>query len=368
MAATPGPGPAGTNLLYDTAVLAQVVPNLKRPTKFLLDKFFTNIINSDTEFLAIDVDVGKRRMAPFVSPLVEGKLVEQRRMQTNVFKPPYIKDKRAPDLRKPVRRMIGEHIGGEMSGAEREMANIEFEMTDQIDMIDRRLEWMAAQVLSTGTVLVKGEGFPTSLVDFGRSSSLTVSLTGSAEWTTTNVLAGNASPSSNIDGWLRQILKESGGSCTDLIFTSSAWQGFIADPLLKGAIFYPNLGETGNAIDVGSRITKGAIYRGRWGQFDLWEYNEWYVDQGTEGGNADQEYPMLVDGTIVMCGADMMGTRGFATIMDPDFNYASLPYAPKTWTEKDPAQRLIMMQSSPLIIPSRVNASFAATVCPSIYN
>ena len=68
-------------------------------------------------------------MAPFVSPLVEGKLVEQRRMQTNTFKPAYIKDKRAPDLRKPVRRMIGERIGGDMTGAEREMANIEFEMT-----------------------------------------------------------------------------------------------------------------------------------------------------------------------------------------------------------------------------------------------
>src|SRR5579885_482605 len=158
---------AGANtFIFDTNVLIQVVPNLKRAQKFLLDTFFPNIVTSDTEFVSIDVDVGKRRMSPFVSPLVEGKLVEQRRMQTNIFKPAYIKDKRAPDLRKPVRRMIGERIGGELTGAEREMANLEAEMTDQIDLIDRRLEWMAAQVLSTGTVLIKGEGFPTSLVDF----------------------------------------------------------------------------------------------------------------------------------------------------------------------------------------------------------
>src|SRR5579885_2196257 len=142
--------------IYDTNVLIQVIPNLKRPTKFLLDKFFPNIVMSDTEYVSIDVDVGKRRLAPFVSPLVEGKLVEQRRYQTDTFKPAYVKDKRAPDLRKPVRRMIGERIGGTMTGAEREMANLEFEMTDQIDMLDRRLEWMAAQVLSTGTVLIKG--------------------------------------------------------------------------------------------------------------------------------------------------------------------------------------------------------------------
>lgn len=122
---------AGGNMNYDTAVLAQVVPNLKRPQKFLLDKFFTNIVDPDSEYVKIDVDVGKRRLAPFVSPMVEGKLVEQRRYQTDTFKPAYIKDKRAPDLRKPVRRMIGERIGGTMTGAEREMANLEFEMTDQ---------------------------------------------------------------------------------------------------------------------------------------------------------------------------------------------------------------------------------------------
>src|SRR6202035_1109893 len=107
--------------------LIQVVPNLKRSTNFLLDKFFPNIITADSEFVSIDVDVGKRRIAPFVSPLVEGKLVEQRRMQTNTFKPAYIKDKRAPDVLRPVRRMIGERIGGGgMSAGDRRMANIMF--------------------------------------------------------------------------------------------------------------------------------------------------------------------------------------------------------------------------------------------------
>jgi hypothetical protein len=358
----------GTNLAYDTAVLIAVVPNLKRATTFLLDKFFPNIVTSDTEFVAIDVDVGKRRIAPFVSPLVEGKLVEQRRMQTNIFKPAYIKDKRVPDLRKPVRRMIGERLGGEFTGAEREMANLAAEMTDQIDVLTRRLEWMAAQVLATGTVTIKGDGFPTSLVDFGRSSSLTVALTGSAEWTTANVIGGAASPTTNIEAWQRQILKESGATVTDIIFTTSAWEGFIADPLLKGAIYYPRLGDSGNVIDPGARIQRGAVYKGQWGQYSLWIYNEWYVDSGTEGGNVDQEYPMLTDGTVIMSGPDMMGTRGFGQILDPAFSYAALPFAPKTWTENDPAQRYLMMQSAPITIPGRVNACLAANVCPAVFS
>ncbi len=71
---------------------------------------------------------------------------------------------------------------------------------------------------------------------------------------------------------------------------------------------------------------------------------------------------MLVDGTVILCGPDMMGIRAFGQILDPAFNYASLPFAPKTWVENDPAQRYLLMQSSPIVIPSRVNACFAAVV------
>lgn len=359
--------PAGGNLIYDTNTLIQVVPNLKRAVTFLLDKFFPNIHMSDTEFVSIDVDVGKRRIAPFVSPLIEGKLVEQRRYQTNTFKPAYIKDKRAPDLRKPIRRMIGERLGGDMTGAEREMANLEFEMSDQVDMLTRRLEWMAAQVLFKGSVVIQGEGFPSVTVDFGRDPSLTVALTSTAKWTPANVVAGTATPVLNLEAWQRQILKKSGATLTDIVFSTTAWEGFIADPLLKGAIYYPKLGDKGNSIDIGAQIQRGAIYKGQWGQYSLWVYNEWFVESGTEGNaQVDKEYPMLPDGGIIISGTEMMGTRAFGQILDPAFNYASLPFAPKTWVSEDPPQRYLMMQSSPIVIPSRVNASFAAQVCDPV--
>ena len=124
-----------TSFTYDTNALVGVVPNLKVSQNFLLDRYFPNVITADTEEVSIDVDVGLRRMAPFVSPLVEGKLVEQRRFQTNIFKPAYIKDKRAPDLRRPVRRMIGERIGGELLGAERVQRNLP---TGAVDVYDHR--------------------------------------------------------------------------------------------------------------------------------------------------------------------------------------------------------------------------------------
>lgn len=341
--------------IYDTNTLIQVVPNLKTSQNFLLDKFFPNIVTADSEYVSIDVDVGKRRMAPFVSPLVEGKLVEQRRYQTNTFKPAYIKDKRAPDLRKPVRRQIGERIGGDMTGAERMMANLEFELTDQIDMLNRRLEWMASSVLQSGTVTIAGDGFPTVVVDFGRASALTVTLSGAAQWGQSGVV-----PSALLEQWQHEILKASGATVTDIVFTTTPWTLFIQDPVVKAAIWFPGNGGAGNAINVGAQIVKGAQYKGRWGNYDLWVYNDWYVD------DSDAQQPMIPDGTVIMSGAELMGTRAFGQIMDPDFSYEALPFAPKTWTEKDPAQRILLMQSSPIIIPSRVNACLAATVCAAV--
>lgn len=348
-------GLANNSFIYDTNDLIQVVPNLKVSQNFLLDTFFPNIVTADTEFVSIDVDIGLRRMAPFVSPLVEGTLVEQRRYQTNTFKPAYIKDKRAPDLRKPVRRMIGERIGGEFTGEERAMANIEFEMTDQIDVLNRRLEWMAAQNLMTGTVTVAGDGFPTVVIDFGRDPSLTIDLTGSNQWGSADIF-----PSVDIEQWSHIMLRSSGGVATDIVFTTTPWTLFLQDPVVKAAIWFPGNGGAGNNVNVGAEISRGAQYKGHWGQYDLWVYNDWYID------SSNTEQPMMPDGTVVLSGKDLMGTRAFGQILDPYFNYEALPFAPKTWVSEDPPQRFLMMQSAPLVIPSRPNASLAATVCAAV--
>lgn len=344
--------------IFDTNELVQVVPNLLLSQNWLLDRFFPNIVTADTEFVSIDIDLGKRRMAPFVSPLVEGKLVEQRRYQTNTFKPAYIKDKRAPDLRKPVRRQIGERIGGELTGAERMMANLMFEMADQVDMLNRRLEWMAAQALLTGTVTISGDGYETAVVDFQRDPSLTVALTGTALWDSGSTAAA---PAYNIDQWANDILLQSGAVVTDLVFSPTAFRYFKLDPEVRDAIvldtnrFNPN-GQTAS-VNLGVQAKQGAIYKGNWGQFDLWIYNDWYVDEN------NVQRRMIPDGTVIMASKELLGTRAFGQILDPDFNYGPLPYAPKSWVEKDPAQRLILMQSSPIVIPSRANAALSATVC-----
>jgi hypothetical protein len=290
---------------------------------------------------------------------VQGQLVESRKYQTNTFKPAYIKDKRAPDLRKPIRRQIGERIGGQHTAAEREMLNIQFELADQIDMINRRLEWMAASAMTTGTITVSGEGYETKVVNFGRSADLTVTLSGSDKWPTTlKVGETNTKPTQDIEEWSQRILKNSGAVPTDLVFTTKSWNAFRLDTSVHdSAIKFPALNPYGNQINPGTQVQKGAVYKGRWGQYDLWVYNDWFIDPAD-----NREKPMIADGTVILSGADLMGTRAFGAILDPAFNYGPMAYAPKSWLQEDPAQRFLMVQSAPLVIPSRVNAALCATV------
>src|SRR4051812_26570948 len=107
--------------IFSTDTLNAVVANLKVPQSGLLDRFFPNEqrpnlggidAGESAELIHFDVDNAKRRMAPFVSPLVEGKVVQSRGYATKTFKPAYIKDKRVWDGNRALKRTIGEQVGG----------------------------------------------------------------------------------------------------------------------------------------------------------------------------------------------------------------------------------------------------------------
>lgn len=341
-----------TMSLYDTVALIAVVENLKPPSRFLLDMFFPNVATSDTEFVAIDVFNGKRRLAPFCSPLVQGKLVEGIGYTTTEFKPAYVKDKRHFDPKRAVRRAIGERIGGTMAPMERVQANLGFELQDQIAMVNRRLEWMAASALALGTITVAGDGYETTVITFGRDAGQTLTLSGGNRWGQSGV-----SPMANIETWSATMLKNSGLVVTDVVFTVGAWDEFKKDTTLLSV-----LQQTGGVVPRDVNIPMmapeaGGQYMGTINGYRLWRYSEWYVDPAD-----NVEKPMIADNTVILCSTALQGAQAFASIMDEEFNYQALPYAPKSWLEKDPAVRWLMMQSAPLVIPTNVNGSFAVVV------
>ena len=83
----------GNVSLFKTRTLTAAINQRKSPTTLILATFFKGEEVFDTEEVDIEIIKGKRRLAPFVAPVMEGKLVESEGRTMKTFKPPYVKPK-----------------------------------------------------------------------------------------------------------------------------------------------------------------------------------------------------------------------------------------------------------------------------------
>lgn len=334
---------------YTVQFLAAAVASLLRPQTGLLDMFFPMVQVSEATEIKFDTLDGKRRISPFVSPLIEGKLVESLGKKTNTFTPAYVKDKRVLRPKDALKRVAGENIGGSMSAAERRMLLLRQELTDQTDMLTRRQEVMASEAMRTGKVTVTGEGFDTVVVDFGRNAAHTVTLGGGSLWGDAGVV-----PLDDIEDWSLTMLQNSGAVVTDVVMDTKAYRLFIAEQKTKDNID-TTLGAP-SRVELAAMAKLGMSYKGSIDNVAYWVYSDWYVN------DAGNEVAMIPDNTVILGSRDMEGVRHFGAIEDEESGLQAQEFFPKSWVQKDPSLRILLMQSAPLVVPYRPDASFCATV------
>ncbi len=339
--------------IFSTHVLTKVVENLPTPSSFLLDTFFPNVQTSDKEEIFFDVTDSKPRITPFVSPLLPGKVVDNGGYQTKSFKPAYVKDKRRFDANIPYKRVAGETIGGSLSPAQRYERALATTLQDQLDNLTRREEVMAAEILRTGQVVVSGDGYPANTVLFGRDGALTKALVGSNTWA-----SSGSKPLDNLEDWAADIQNKSGTVAKTVVMDPEAWKIFRANASVEKFLDYRR--GTNNTLNadpiVRGKDTK-ARYVGSIGDFDLWVYNDSYInDQGITTN-------LLPAKTVILGAKDGLdGTRCYGAIHDEKANWTATRYFTKSWVEEDPSVRWLLLQSAPLVVPYRPNACLCATI------
>lgn len=344
--------------VYGTAVLIGVLNSLDNaPVTFFRDRFYTMEVRSDKEEILFDVIDKKRRLAPFVSPLVRGKLMEKRGFNTRIFKPAYVKPKSVIKPEDSIKRTAGEQLQGSLSMAQRRDIHIRTALQEQDEAITMREEVMCAEGLRLGQVTVAGEGYPTVVLSFGRDAALREVLSGANLFDVLTI--------DEIFEYLEDkatlVRQKSGGSIVrDVVCGTSAWRtivGKIRGNAAFAAILVgsANRGQT-TEVQLGPRTAEKVVFQGTVGQFNFWTYSDSYQDED----GADVE--IFPANEILLVGADVEGHRCYGAIHDPRAGLQPLPRFPKDWIDEDPPAEYVMTQSAPLMVPLRPNASFSAVV------
>lgn len=340
---------------YGTAVLIGVLDSLENaPITFFRDRFFTTEVRSDKEEILFDVIDKKRRLAPFVSPLVRGKLMEKRGFSTRLFKPAYVKPKSVIKPQDAIKRTAGEPLLGSLSMGQRRDIHIRTALQEQDEAITMREEVMCAEALRLGQVTVSGEGYPTMVISFGRDGALREVLSGTNLWSDSS-----AKPLAYIQAKATLVRQKSGGAIVrDVVCGTDAFQAILdrlTDVERQTLFNSQNRGQTTD-VQLGPRTAEKVVNQGTIGQFTFWTYSDTYQD---EDGTDVEVFPA---DEILLVGSDVEGHRCYGAIHDPRAGLQPLPRFPKNWMDEDPPAEYVMTQSAPLMVPLRPNATFSAAV------
>ena len=351
--------------LYTTYQLLSVPRKLKRLPAFFL-QWFTTQINFQEDKIAFDkVFTDLTRIAPFVAPTAQGKVIKEEGYNAVAFKPAYVKPKHVIDPNMIIPRQPGESLGtGSLTIAQRRDAVIAFLLTKHRAMHENTWEWMAAQALINGYVDVSGELYPTTRVDFGRDPALT----GTVDWTA----PGYTSEQTFDDIYLMKRTANdksvSGAVITTMIFGADAWSQFVKvnKEILygKGGLMDRNVGGSETSVTRLWDGLEGVEYMGRIAGLNGKGAFEIYVNTQKFRDENNQSQYMFPQNKILGVSQAVDGVRCFGAVLDKAAGWQSLEYFPKMWENEDPSVEYLMTQGAPLMVPRDPNATFLLTVMP----
>lgn len=341
-----------TPQFYDTASLIGVMQE-QEPVEFYWAGMFTNQVNSDSEFIDFEkIPHAGRKLAPFVTPLSQGKPIYSRKAVLSRVKPAYIKPKDAVSPDRVMKRKPGELLAPTpMSPEQRRQAIIADILVQHSEAIDRTFEWLAARAVIDGKVVIGDDLMPEREVDFNRAPSNTIVLGSGARWNDPGV-----SIIENIESW-RTICRraEFGGRTNRLTVGPDAWDVMRKSDEIKRLLDLNTRG-TDATVRIGLAADSEIEFVGNLGpDLAVYVYSDYYEVDGVVT-------PFLNPKDVVLTGPGMMGYRCFGAIQDPYAQYQSFEKFPRHFLQDDPAGEFVMTQSAPLMVPVNPNVTLKATV------
>lgn len=330
---------------YDVKTMMEALDTTPRPKTFLRDLLAGGRAETfATETVMVDWFKGKRRMAPYVSPIIGGKVMEREGHETKEYTPPLITPR---DVITPVRlknRQAGESVISSKTPAQRgadEQAKV-LNLFD--DYITRREEWQWAQLIFSGSIRMVGEGV-NELYSVGFTQTAAVD----TAWD-----QAASDPLADMGTAVEAVLQNSGITPAAAVMGNDVW-----NVLKRNAKFLAQMDNL--RVQLGQfnprDLPNGAKYLGYSNDLnlDLYAYMEWYIDDTT-----GTEMPMVPAGKLAIV-PDAQRNAGARTVYGAWTEMAEMQTyegtrIPRVWAEKGPNALFLEVVSRPLPVMVEVDA------------
>lgn len=322
-------------------------------------QFFPTVFTSEAEEIYFDqLPDLDRRLAPFVAPHIQGRVMKAKGQAMAKFSPAYLKPKHVIDPSMAIPRMPGEPLLGNLSLEARFDRIVANRLATQRAMIERRWDWMAAMATIYGYVDVAGEDYTPVRVDFQRHASLTKVLTGTARWDQVD-----ANPLQDFRDIRTAAFVLGKSSVRIIVFGVDAWAEFSSREDVKALMNTQFRGSESVLNITGFTDGQPVEFQGQIsgpggaGILMLYTYSNEYEDP--VDGVMKQ---VLSPKDVVGIGGALQGVQCFGAIRDKRAGLRATNIFPKMYEQEDPSATYVLSQSAPLMVPRNVNNSFRMTV------
>lgn len=343
--------------IYEPRTMGRVVQKMPPVRTFFRSTFFRNEETFVTKNVDVDFKKGSRKVAPFVSRLIGGKIVPNTGYETKTYTPPLVAPEKVTTIDDLLERRPGENMFSGRTPAERAVLKMSEDFVELREQITRREELMCAQAIFTGQIPVIGDGV-NEVIDFHFTNKEKIT-TAAKKWT-----ADTSDPIADLKRWHETIQKTGFTNCDICVMGSDVANAFVNNAKVKDLLDVKNYAL---AVIQPKQLPNGTTYIGTIHELglDIYKYNEWYLDDWTNP-DAPEDKPLVPADSLALLStsANYSMYYGAITLIDEAtgvFRTVEGKYVPDTWAKRKPARRFLSLSSAPLCVPHDVDSWFVAT-------
>lgn len=346
---------------FETHTLLMAVEQLTPPTTFLRDRYFPTNAATDvfsTNDVLVEYRDGSRRVAPFVAPRKGGVNILRNGYEVQRFEPPCVAPRRMLTIDDLNKRGFGEALLSNLTPELRQRALILRDAQELSDMITRREEAMAAEVMQTNGCVMKHiaddmDTADTKHISFENGDS-TWQYSPSGKWA-----KDYAGVTADL-GAMARLLTKRGLAAADLVVGADAADAIMANAEIQKLLDNKNY-EIGRIAP--SLLGNGAAHiatlnvKGR--LINVICYDEQYTEGSETKNYIDPKNVIL---TAPGAGRTLYGAVSQVEQSDGQFHTYTGKRVPKYLSNADGNSRSLTLTSRPLLIPNNKNSFIVAKV------